>query len=251
MEDYKKITEDVLSLKQRLDKYQADFDNRLANCIADPINNTNALILDENIAALQKKELEEMQIAYTKLRGSLDSALERIAAAEQKIDDQEQYSRANCLILHGCKEVPSAGKYLEVEKHVCSTLNSHLNLDTPLNVSDLDIAHVIPSKKGIPIIIKFIRRFQRNEVYAKKKNLKNSGLVITESLTKRRLRLLEASRQAFGKHSVWTNKGNVFVFYNNKKYSISDFTDINKIKNKPTYATAAAAADAADSSLSN
>ena len=94
-------------------------------------------------------------------------------------------------------------------------------------------------KKGTPIIVKFLRRYQRNEIYAKKRSLKNSGLVITESLTKRRLQLLEAARTAFDLHSTWTLKGEVYVFFNNKKLHINDFKDIAKFKNLSKYAAVA------------
>ena len=63
--------------------------------------------------------------------------------------------------------------------------------------------------------------------------------MITESLTKRRLKLLEAARKAFGVLSTWTMRGEIFVFYNNKRLLINDFIDINKIKNLPTYAAVA------------
>ena len=117
----------------------------------------------------------------------------------KKIDDLEQYSRSNCLIIHKCKDVPKTGKYLECENYICHKLNDSLPLDSPLQINDIDIAHPLPSKKnvrGTPIIIKFLRRTQRNEIYAKKKALKGKGMVITESLTKRRWQLLEASQDA-------------------------------------------------------
>ena len=57
-----------------------------------------------------------------------------------------------------------------------------------------------------------------------------------ESLTKRRLQLLEAARIAFGLRSTWTLKGEVYAFFNNKKLHINDFKDIAKFKNLPTYA---------------
>ena len=169
-------------------------------------------------------------MAYTKLKDLVDSALERLAAAERKMDNLEQYSRSNCLIVHGCRDIPKEGKHLETEQYICNTLNNHLTLESPLQVSDLDIAHVIPAKKGTPIIIKFLRRYQRNEIYAKKRFLKNTGITITESLTKRRLQLLDAARLAFGNHSCWTLKGEVYVYFNNKRWHINDFVNIQKIK---------------------
>ena len=99
----------------------------------------------------------------------------------------------------------------------CNTLNEHLQLDSPLQANDLDIAHPLPSKKGTPIIVKFIRRTQKNEVHRKKRLLKGTKMIITESLTKRRLQLLEKARLEFKQCPVWSWKGEIFVFHNNKK----------------------------------
>ena len=232
MEDFSKISEEMKIMKSRLDKYELDFCNK-----SDAGSAGGASIVSDSDS--QQKELQALQTAFTQLKAVVDSAIERVSAVEKKADDLEQYGRSNCLIVHGCQDVPKSGKFLETENFVCSTLNAHLKLDTPLQIGDLDIAHPIPAKKGTSIIIKFLRRFQRNEIYAKKKSLKNTGLVITESLTKRRLKLLEAARKAFGVRSTWTMRGEIFVFYNNKRLLINDFIDINKIKNLPTYAAVA------------
>ena len=184
MEDFKKtIRLEMESMKERLDKYQNDFHSKKSITESTVDTAEDSFVDHPSPAAIdaQKTELEEMQLAYTKLKDLVDSALVRLAAAERKMDNLEQYSRSNCLIVHGCKDIPKAGKYLETEEYICKTLNKHLTLDSPLQISDLDIAHVIPAKKGTPIIIKFLRRFQRNEIYAKKRFLKNTGMVITES----------------------------------------------------------------------
>ena len=65
--------------------------------------------------------------------------------------------------------MPKSGKYLETENYICKISNTHLSLDNPLQVKDLYVAHALPAKKGTPIIVKFLRRYQRNEIYAQKK----------------------------------------------------------------------------------
>ena len=120
---------------------------------------------------------------------------------------------------------------------MCDLINEKIKTETPLQVHDLDIDHPLPAREGTPVIIKFLRRTQRNYIYAKK-ILKSSGFVITESLTMGRLKLLEAARSAFPWRSVWVMKGDMHVFHNNRRQGIHDFDDINKIKSKPTYARA-------------
>ena len=101
-----------------------------------------------------------------------------------------KYGRSNYLIIYGAKNVPKEVKYLEGENFVSDLIKEKIKPETPLQVHDLDIAHPLPACKGSPAIIKLLRRTQRNYIHAKKKILKSSALVITESLTKRHLKLL-------------------------------------------------------------
>ena len=71
------------------------------------------------------------------------------------------------------------------------------------------------------MIIKFLRRIQRNYIYSKKELMKGKRMVITESLTRRRLQLLDAAKEVFGFKSVWSFHGNIFTFAAEKKTNIS------------------------------
>ena len=160
----------------------------------------------------------------------------KVSINERRIDDLEQYSRSNCLILHGCQNVPAKATNEVFESFVLNTLNSRLNLPSELTHSDIDISHVLPSAKNKnPIIIKFVRRTVRNMVFNHKSNLKtrqesDPKLALTESLTKRRLRLVEQTRESFGFKNVWTLKGSVFCKFMGRKHLIDDFCDINRIR---------------------
>ena len=236
MEDLKKIRIEMESMKKRLAVYESNYENKSKNPRSDAASKicvTDVLTNDE-----QKNELNGMKEALLKLQQMIDSTMKRLSAVERRQDDLEQYSRSNCLVIHGCENVPKSkpGKYLEIENFVCNTLNEHLQLDSPLQANDLDIAHPLPSKKGTPVIVKFIRRTQKNEVYRKKRLLKGTKMIITESLTKRRLQLLEKARLEFKQCPVWSWKGEIFVFHNNKKKVIDDFIDITKIKSELSYA---------------
>ena len=69
-------------------------------------------------------------------------------------------------------------------------------------------------------MIKFVRRTVRNEVFNIKSKLKsldsNSRLAITESLTKRRLDLVDEARRVFDFKNVWTMKGFVYCRFQGK-----------------------------------
>ena len=238
MEDLKKIRIEMESMKKRLAVYESNYENKSKNPRSDAASKICVTGVSKNDE--QKNELNGMKEALLKLQQMIDSTMKRLSAVERRQDDLEQYSRSNCLVIHGCENVPKSkpGKYLEIENFVCNTLNEHLQLDSPLQANDLDIAHPLPSKKGTPVIVKFIRRSQKNEVqvYRKKRLLKGTKMIITESLTKRRLQLLEKARLEFKQCPVWSWKGEIFVFHNNKKKVIDDFIDITKIKSELSYA---------------
>ena len=101
--------------------------------------------------------------------------------------------------------------------------------------SDIDICHTLPSKKGKnPIIIKFERRSMRNTIFHHKADLKSTSgpkYSIIESLTKRRLKILEEARKVFEFKNVWSIKGDIYCNFARRKYRIDDIDDIDKICN--------------------
>lgn len=225
MDFLKKIEANMGDVVSQLDAYKADFVNAEASSPAAAIS-----FVSDPSREIQERRLQEMYDSIKILRKMVDSAMERLKNAERRVDDLEQYGRSNCLIIHGCTDVPRTREYCVVEKYVCGVINEKVKPTKPLQVSDLDIAHPLPSRRGSPVIVKFLRRTQRNDVFARKRNLKNSGMVITESLTRRRLHLLQDARKAFEGFQVWTMKGEIFVFFNNKKQVINDFSDIKRIR---------------------
>ena len=89
-------------------------------------------------------------------------------------------------------------------------LNNDLEID--LMEVAIDCKHRIgnPKKKrqkARPILAKFIRYYDRKEVFSKKKHLKIKGISITESLTRFRMNKLEEARE----NTVLTMSGRSMV----------------------------------------
>ena len=153
------------------------------------------------------------------------------------MDNLEQYGRSNCLVLHGCVDLPkeNAG-YVPFENFVRDTLNSRLKFVHPICNSNIDICHVMPSRKGKnPIIIKFVSRSVKNQVFNSKSLLKatkelDPKLAKTESLTRRISKLLEQSKKILGFQNVWTQSGNIFCIFEGKRHRIDDFANIARIR---------------------
>ena len=68
---------------------------------------------------------------------------------EKRMDNLERYRRSNCLILHGCVDLPKENAdYVTSENFVLDTLNSRLKFAHPIRNNDIGICHVMPSRKG-------------------------------------------------------------------------------------------------------
>ena len=70
-------------------------------------------------------------------------------------------------------------------------------------------------------------------IYLHKKNLKTSNgpkLSITESLTKKRLKIVEEARKVFGFGNDWSMKGIAYCLFKGKKQAIIKLSYISKIR---------------------
>ena len=94
------------------------------------------------------------------LKSEMDSLPTRIEKLEKLQDRPEQYSRRNCLLVHGIAEE----KKEITDEVIINTINETLDLDITLR--DLQRTHRIgkPKKAGgktRPIIVKFVRQNDR------------------------------------------------------------------------------------------
>ena len=189
------VMELLNKVRERQDKYEKDYFKKdrgtvSCNCFA-----------GEKEKMEQHQELMKLSTITDSIKVEVGQLAEMVEKQEQYLDDLEQYGRSNCLILHG-NNIDHRIRSIDVEKYVLNILNTRLNLPTSVSDSDIDICHPLPSKTNKKtIIIKFVRRSIRNMIYLHKKNLKTSNgpkLSITESLTKKRLKIVEEARKLFG-----------------------------------------------------
>ena len=183
----------------------------------------------------QGQQLRAINDTIRRLEGIVEELAKGLQQTERELDDLEQYGRRNCLILHGSHNVPTDRNYLGFQDFVINKLNTRLKLDYKIKPLDIDTCHVLPCRNNRPppIIVKFVRRSIRDLVYSNKKKLKDDNnpekISITESLTRRRLRLVKNAKDEFGFRNVWTNNGIVYCYHNNRRQVINDFYDIEKI----------------------
>ena len=122
---------------------------------------------------------------------------------EKKADDQEQYSRRNCLLNHRLNET----KTEDTDKMVLGTINNKLNIKR-FQIS-IDKSHRFrkrkdPGQKPQAIIVTFTRYKDRHHVFRNKNFLKGSGFSVTESLIVKRMEHVKKARGQHGFATIWT-----------------------------------------------
>ena len=134
----------------------------------------------------RNKKEGEMEKRIKKLNGTVSKIKERIEELESEIDRQEQYSRRNCILIHGIAEK----KVKNTDQQEINFIND--NSDIKIGKIFIDRFHRIgrydkARKKARPIIVKFARFNVRGRVFREKRKLKGTGISITESLTTKRI----------------------------------------------------------------
>ena len=156
----------------------------------------------------------------------------KIKSLEERIDDGEQRSRNQCLLIHGIAEndeedtdtvaVGIINNELEILEFTASGLHNSHRLGPKKNRRNTRNTEVKPR----PIIIRFVYYRDRYDVFKNKSKLKGKNMYITENLTKSRVLLYQAAKEAYGKQNVWTSGGRVVTKVNGNLRTITRMEDI-------------------------
>ena len=111
-----------------------------------------------------EKDGREKDAIVATLQNELKSATMKVQDLEKKMERQEQYSRRNCILIHGLKEEIDES----TDDRVLKLFREELNEDVLL--ADLDRTHRIGKKsdsssKPRPFIVKFARYNIREKVF--------------------------------------------------------------------------------------
>ena len=99
-----------------------------------------------------------------KIQTQITELPDKVSNLSVHVDEQEQYSRRNCLLIHGVEE----NRNEDTDTLYWCTDTEHLGLD--IQPSDIDRTHRIGNKnkarkKGQTLIIKFNRHNNRKKVF--------------------------------------------------------------------------------------
>lgn len=232
----KEISNRLDGLEAQVCQQLRDFAQRLNTLTAEPSKQqsdsglkSDCLNLSQDLSEFQKTFDSSMDI----LRCELRRLEENLRRQDERLDDLEQYSRRNCLLIHGVPETTTEDTTDVVIQLFRDKLK--VNIDT----STIDRCHRVgkphrtvaeATKQGKrAIIVKFISYQHRLQVFRAKRALKNSPVVITESLTTQRQQLLKAAKDKFGPRNCWTYDGKITVLRGNKRVHVFTQTDLENI----------------------
>ena len=180
--------------------------------------------LDSLVEALKllSAKFEELEKNREKKDKKISDLEKKVESLESKlgdcVDELEQYSRRNCLLIYGPRELEGEN----TNDVIMKTVKEEMDID--IREEDLDRTHrvgnpkVCKEDKSRPIIIEFARYDVRSAVYKNKKKLKGKSFLITESLTAKRAGLLKEAQGKYGVRNVWTTDGRILYKENNRVF---------------------------------
>ncbi|XP_077980256.1 uncharacterized protein LOC144435543 [Glandiceps talaboti] len=208
-----------------------------------------------------EKELHEVQksIAYVSnsfddftkqiqsLKDENNDLQQQLAKSTRELNDLQQYTRRNNLEITGIPQDDDENTDNIVVK-VAATIGVNIS------PADIDISHRLPRKSNyhernhpqpVPILVKFVRRAVRNNIYSARKHLRgvtsrnigansNNRIYINEKLTPANKQLFyqanQRRKEANWKY-IWTNNCKIFIrkISNDPAICISTPTDLNRI----------------------
>uniref|UniRef100_A0A8D9B2G2 Uncharacterized protein n=1 Tax=Cacopsylla melanoneura TaxID=428564 RepID=A0A8D9B2G2_9HEMI len=163
---------------------------------------------------LKTQFMSELTAIRTELEG-LKKDQATIFSQADHIDRLETYTRRQCILIHGVPETAAVAEE-DCMQYAVDMFRERLAVSVPLD--RIDRAHRLGPVRQVgadtrprPIIVKMLRYHDKRAVFVNKKKLKNSRQVITESLTKMRIAILNKARDHFGRERVWTNDGKILI----------------------------------------
>ncbi|KAM3956485.1 uncharacterized protein ACR2FA_009538 [Aphomia sociella] len=148
----------------------------------------------------------------------------------QKQDQLEMRSRRKILLLHGVKEGDVSNSTTDAIKVFTETLK------IPISATNISRSHRMGHREGgkaRPILVKFCSIVDRDKVWFNKTGLKNSGITLSEFLTKERHDAFMAARKHFGVSKCWTRDGSIVVQGNDgRRIRVNTSAEVNCLVNK-------------------
>lgn len=147
----------------------------------------------------------------------------------QRLDQIDQGNRSTGLRIFNMDEKPAE----ETKTELIKLINTKMDIN--IKPDDIEACFRVGTKKKQErrgIYLKLSSLPIKQIIYANKKMLKGTGIVIKEDLTKARLDLVNQIAEKIGLKNVWTQNGKIFVFINDRKQLINTYDDLINLEKK-------------------
>ncbi|KAJ8883591.1 hypothetical protein PR048_015435 [Dryococelus australis] len=186
--------------------------------------------MQEEVTAFSINFQKQLNIIRKELQAVSDNVLHQ----DERIDELEQYSRQNCLLFHSVAEKPGENVTDAVLKIMKETLQINIKqsaIDRTNRIGKPNIFAAQAINEGRrQIIVKFVSYQFRSKVFHAKRALKNTPIIITESLMADRQRILKSTKEKFGPRSCWTQDGRIGVLHTNRRFYLSSMQELVNIQ---------------------
>lgn len=228
----------MTNFEKQMNETIADFKNTITQTETRPMTNDTTteeqkVKHTENTSLMSKFEdfVKHVNANMKAMQNDIETVKKSQQGIENKIDSQEQYSRRNCVLIHGIEEQHNEDPY----KLVVEILNEKLSVN--ISTNDISRCHRIGSQrdktnKKRPLIVKFISYQTKDKVWRRKRSLKDTNILITESLTAKRMDLLRSTQAMIGHRNCWTQDGEIILIQNDKRHRVSSSEDLSKLINQ-------------------
>lgn len=187
-------------------------------------------IVENAVSAAVEKRMTEMEEQLRKTEEKNKVLEEENRMMKRQINDIEQYGRRMNLRVYGMNE---AGKKPIDERHlegeVVKVLNEKMGMT--ITIKDVQACHYTDKKK-VGVIIRFVSRKHRDQIFFLKKKLRGSRISITEDMTRDNYRLLKQCQNEFDKKNIWTVNGVIRIKVKDVIYKVKCVDDLNALVRK-------------------
>lgn len=181
----------------------------------------------QEITQLYESKIQDQAKLIDQLTDKIKDYEHKFTEINNVLDSQEQYSRRNCLVIHGTPEQSN-------EKLDTNVIMLGKKMDVNITPQDIDRVHRLGprSQKDRPIIVKFTTYKARATFLNNRSSLRKltTPVYINENLTKNRAYIFKKCRDAVkskGAMRCWTHDGNVMLMTNdNRIIHVKNLCDI-------------------------
>lgn len=233
------ITRDDDSLKQLIKDTFKQMKEEFLKSVSHRIDLLEGRLFDKEIENDQlKKQIETLEQDNEQNKEDNAKKITEVEAENLELHEQlnelEQYGRRNSIRIVGIPE--AVNETSEETAKIASEALSHHMPDVTLRRNDIDIAHRLGKKDGgykpRAIIMKFVSRMTRENVFRGRKALKGTNIYVNEDLTWINHHILACVRkkQSDEVESAWTKNGHIYYKHHDKSVHEVKYEDYSHWK---------------------